>query len=170
MGAMPRFMACRRSWRPRPSTIFWLGTTFGYTHSRMTQVIAAASLPGAELPNVPEKTVSGFGEYRFPLTSVGDSYVHVDVQHVDAQATRPITAISNDPSLNGAWVNGYTIGNLRAGFEGRRWGVALFVNNLWDERAQLGRGVTGAGAIFNLERYTIARPRTFGLMFSVSYQ
>jgi iron complex outermembrane receptor protein len=144
-----------------------LGTTFGYTHSEMTKVINAASIPGAELPNVPKITASGFGEYRFHLSSERDSYVHFDVQHIDAQATRPITSTSADPSVNGAWVKGYTLGNVRVGFDSKRWGVALFVNNLWNERAELGRGVTGAGAIYNLERYTITRPRTFGLTFSV---
>lgn len=141
-----------------------LGTTFGYTDSEMTKVVDGSSIVGAKLPNVPKITASGFGEYRFQQDR-GDTYIHFDVQHSDRQATRPITT-----SSDGAWVDGYTLGNLRVGFEAKQgWGVALFINNLWDERAQLGRGITGAGAIFNLERYTIARPRTYGVTFSVGY-
>jgi iron complex outermembrane receptor protein len=141
-----------------------LGTTFGYTDSEMTEATDDASIVGETLPNVPRLTASGFGEYRFRQTR-GDSYFRFDVQHIGRQATRPITT-----SSDGAWVDGYTLGSLRVGFDAKqRWGAAFFINNLWNERAQLGRGITGAGAIYNLERYTIARPRTFGLTFSVEY-
>jgi outer membrane receptor protein involved in Fe transport len=140
-----------------------LGITFGYMDSEMTKAVPDA-IEGVILPNVPEITASAFGEYRFSLWEAQDGYARLDVQYVDEQATRPITT-SND----GSFVDPYTLGNFRVGFERQRWGMALFVNNLWDERAELGRGVTGAGPIFNLERFTVARPRTFGVTLSANY-
>jgi iron complex outermembrane recepter protein len=146
-----------------PTHSILLGATLGYTHSKMTTVTDGSSILGATLPNVPALTESAFGEFRFQLIRAADSYVRLDAQHIDAQATRPITTTSD-----GAWVNAYTLASLHAGFDTERWGLAFFIDNISNERAELGRGITGAGAIYNLERYTIARPRTFGLRFSVS--
>lgn len=73
-----------------------------------------------------------------------------------------ITSIRYDNELPS-----YEIGNLRVGVRSDAWEAALFVNNLWDERAFLS---------LDRERGTSARvgfltnpPRTFGVSLRMSF-
>ena len=58
----------------------------------------------------------------------------------------------------------YQIGNLRFGLESERWTGSIFVNNLWDERAQL---------FFNNRwkepRQAVNRPRTVGIQLHYNF-
>jgi outer membrane receptor protein involved in Fe transport len=72
------------------------------------------------------------------------------------------TNISFDPELGS-----YDIGNLRWGIATDRWEAAVFINNLWDERAFLS---------IDRERGRSARvgyltnpPRTFGLNLRMNF-
>ena len=52
----------------------------------------------------------------------------------------------------------YSIGNLRLGLEGKHWSGALFVDNLWDERANL-----FLSNRWKVQRQSVNRPRTLGI-------
>ncbi len=144
-----------------------LGLNGGYTHSEMVRVAAAnAAIKGSELPSVPEWTASGFFEYRGPVP-VGVNLTGVlrfDVQYSDKQAMLPITTTSD-----GNYVKSYSIGKLQLGLEADRWSTTIFIDNLWDERAQFGRGNTGTGPLVNPDFITVARPRTYGIRLGTSF-
>jgi iron complex outermembrane receptor protein len=148
---------------------------------------------GNRLPTSPELQVSGTGAYNFNLTDTLHSYVRLTVQHIGSSFTQMADQeanfglISNAPGrpagsarlidLGGIPANtniafdaelpSYDIGNLRWGFGTDAWEAALFVNNLWDERAFLS---------IDRERGRSARvgyltnpPRTYGVNFHMNF-
>jgi iron complex outermembrane recepter protein len=58
----------------------------------------------------------------------------------------------------------YEIGNLRFGLESERWTGSIFVNNLWDERAEL-----FLSNRWKVPRQAVNRPRTVGIQFHYSF-
>jgi iron complex outermembrane receptor protein len=73
-----------------------------------------------------------------------------------------ISQFTYDPELPS-----YEIGHLRVGVRSQSWETALFINNIWDERALLA---------LDRERGTRARvgyltnqPRTFGVQFRMNF-
>lgn len=144
----------------------WLtmGVGAGYNDSEVTE--AAYNIrAGQPLPNAPEITASGSVDVRWPLLGSAIGTLHFDVQYQDEQNTRFMT-----PALpDGAPLESYAVGNFRAGIDLGTWGVDLFANNLWDERAQLG---AGQGTVTNFDYPTIRtvnRPRTIGLMLRANF-
>lgn len=143
-------------------------------------------IPGIEagnrLPSVPEFEAAAAATFRFgvaqmpafltgSLQHVGSRYTQIN-DHAEGVGTVDMTALGNeiggpltqttftfDPEMPA-----YTLFNLRTGLSlGDDWEVALFANNLTDERAFLA---------LDRERGTLARvgyltnqPRTFGISF-----
>jgi iron complex outermembrane receptor protein len=135
-----------------------IGFSAGYLDSKLTRsAIGVGAVVGAPLPNAPEWTGSGFAEYRLAVREVGKAYVRLDAKYTDRQATRLITATDD-----GGFLGSYTIGNARVGFDSSGWNAALFVDNVSDKRAQLGRGLLSLGAQ-NAQRVIVTRPRTIGI-------
>ena len=69
-------------------------------------------------------------------------------------------------------MDAYTLMNLSTGIEKDNWTLTFYVNNLFDERAQINIGDPGYGGLPNLERppghvwtTTTNRPRSFGVRF-----
>jgi len=70
-------------------------------------------------------------------------------------------------------MDAYTLVNLSTGIEKDNWTLSLFVNNLFDERAEINISDPGYGGLSNLQRppghawtTTTNRPRFFGLRFT----
>jgi outer membrane receptor protein involved in Fe transport len=86
----------------------------------------------------------------------GGSARLIDLGNVD------VTNIEFDPELPS-----YAIGNLRWGVTSDKWEAALYVNNLWDERAFLSvdreRGRSARVG------YLTNAPRTYGVNFRVNF-
>ena len=158
--------------------------------------IIAGIRDGNRLPTSPELQAAGTVAYNFAFGSSLESYVRFTVQYVGDSYTQladqepnfgiltntlPTTArpagsadlidmggipanttIEFDPNLPS-----YSIGNLRWGFGTDAWEAALFVNNVWDERAFLS---------LDRERGRRARvgyltnpPRTYGVNFHMNF-
>jgi len=66
----------------------------------------------------------------------------------------------NPPVLQDA----YTTGDLRIGLDGDAWGASFFVDNVWDERAEL--FVSNRWAV---QRVSVNPPRTYGLQFRFNF-
>jgi len=69
-------------------------------------------------------------------------------------------------------MDAYTLMNLSTGIEKDNWTLTFYVNNLFDERAQINIGDPGYGGLPNLDRppghvwtTTTNRPRSFGVRF-----
>ena len=140
-----------------------VGVNLGYTHSEMVKAQLNV-IEDVVLPNVPEWTVSATAEYRRPIADLGDGFIRFDLQYTDEQATRAITT-----NVDGLFLDSYAIGTLRVGLDAGDWGVDLFVDNLWDERGEIGRGLASPDSPFNIDRFSITRPRTIGLMFKKNF-
>ncbi len=142
-----------------------VGGAVGYTRSKLTKA-PATTFVDAELPATAQWTASAFGEYRAPLTANAAGFVRIDGQYVDSQLlVLPSTAVPD-----GAPLDSYFMSNFRLGFDLANWGVEGFVENLTDERAQLGRGlIGGGGSPQDLNRYNISRPRTFGVTMRIRF-
>jgi len=70
-------------------------------------------------------------------------------------------------------MDAYTLANVSAGIEKNNWALSFFINNLFDERAQVDIEDPGYGGLPNLQRppghkwtETTNRPRSFGIRFS----
>jgi iron complex outermembrane receptor protein len=147
---------------------------------------------GNRLPTAPELQAAASATYYWPWGQSGlNGYANFTVQYVGSsytqladQETSSFGTVDSDPASPypklipfGAptissfsfptELPSYNIGNLRVGVRGDQWEGALFVNNLWDERALLS---------LDRERCTRARvgyltnrPRTYGVTFRRSF-
>lgn len=160
-----------------------LRSTVTSTDENGVTTVVAGIQKGNRLPTVPKFQMSANTTYEKPMFEDVSGFFTANVQHVGSRFTQigdqssgfgtidltaiPIgnptaTSFSFDPRLPA-----YQVGNLRAGFRTGKWEVALFVNNIWDERAFLS---------LDRERGTLARvgyhtnqPRTFGLQGRITY-
>jgi len=141
-----------------------LAVSAGYNDSEVTKAAYDISA-GQTLPNAPEVTASASVDIQWPAIGTSTAVVHFDVVYQDEQNTRFMT-----PALpDGAPLESYALGNLRAGLDFGTWGIDLFANNLWDERAELG---VGQGTVTNFDYptlRTVNRPRTIGLVVRAAY-
>jgi outer membrane receptor protein involved in Fe transport len=89
---------------------------------------------------------------RFDFAYVGDSVNNLE-------GIESVVAPSGVQDLDS-----YQTGDLRLGLEGERWSGSFFVDNVWDERANLFLSNRWA-----LQRQSVNRPRTFGLQFRYEF-
>lgn len=137
-----------------------IGLTLGYAGSELTSAIADAVV-GADLPNVPEFTTSAHIDYAFDFFGLRGGFARFDIEYTDDQFTRVQRV--GDPT--GFPVDSYMVGHFRLGYSTDA-GLSghLFIDNLWDERARIGRGRTGTSAFNSPGRFVVNRPRTYGLV------
>ena len=140
---------------------------------------------GARLPTVPTFQLAAAATYQWAVRPGALAYVTGTYQHIGSRFTQvgdqdlgtldllsfgantigaPLTqsAFTYDPELPA-----YDLVNLRVGLRRNNWDVALYLNNVFDERALLS---------FDRERGTLARlgfltnqPRTFGISTRVEF-
>jgi iron complex outermembrane recepter protein len=142
---------------------------------------APGVVKGNRIASVPNFQLAATANYSFPLSVFGpgrEGFVAATVQHVGSRFTQPGDQVPGagvfDHNLNpfggmtGAEITAvdleldpYTFVNLNAGIESEEWSVMLYVNNVFDENANLA---------FDRERGGRARlgfhtnpPRTLGL-------
>jgi iron complex outermembrane receptor protein len=146
--------------------------------------IVAGLKKGRQLPTTPKFQISLSSTYTIPaLVKDFDGFVTLSYQHVGSRWTQTgdqdptflnpvslITTVGNptvsqlsfDPKLSA-----YDLANVRVGVRNEKWELAFYVDNLSDERAELGLdrergGRARVGFLTN-------QPRTFGLTGKVSY-
>jgi len=122
------------------------------------------TLPGLEgdpLPKVPEFTGSASAQYTFPLAGLPfDGRARLDYSFVDEARTN---FRADDPFFN--IMDPYSLVNLKVGVFGEKWEASLFVDNLFDKRAQV-------NVVENIEEVLSIftnRPRTIGIRFQTRY-
>jgi iron complex outermembrane receptor protein len=183
--------------RPNERWDFGLAATYAeaeITEDYLPGQPVAGVRKGNRLPTSPELQASATASYNWNLTASLDSYVRFTVQHVGSSFTQladqeagfgvildPLLQQANDGTASlidlgdvsvtriefDAQLKSYDIGNLRWGFGTDSWEAALFINNIWDERALLS---------IDRERGRRARvgyltnpPRTFGVNFHMNF-
>lgn len=128
----------------------------------------AASLPptspkGTKMPYVPPLQLTGIGRYNYTLGDM-PSFAQVAVSYVDS-------AWNNLEVNNRQKMGAYTVINLTTGIERDNWSLALYANNVLDERGQtdiLDPGYFSPSGIDLNEN--IIRPRSFGLRWSQRFE
>jgi iron complex outermembrane receptor protein len=147
---------------------------------------------GNRLPTSPELQAAASAAFNWAWSDRFESYVRLTVQHVGSSYTQLADQEPNFGLISGATVRppgsarlipfgdpdvseirfdpeleAYQIGNLRFGLRSDRWDGAVFINNLWDERAFLSidreRGRSARVG------YLTNQPRTFGVNFRLNF-
>lgn len=116
---------------------------------------------GARLPLTPEWTASLGIEYRSPGRLLNaQPFARLDLAYV-GESVNTLEGIESvvGPG-NVTTQKAYDTGDFRIGLESEDWTVSLFVDNVWDERANLFLSNRWA-----VQRQAINRPRTIGLQF-----
>lgn len=117
---------------------------------------------GSRLPATPRFKGNLTGRYSW---DIGDNqaYLQASVLHVTDRATDLREA---QRELLGD-LDPYTLVDLAGGFSRGNWAFDVFVNNLFDERAELARFAQCATLVCGVQPYTVAsQPRTIGIRFS----
>jgi outer membrane receptor protein involved in Fe transport len=122
---------------------------------------------GTRLPLVPDLTLSGYGEYNWPVgwAGGGQAYVRLQASHRGDSVNR---LVDNDGDPEGTGYGGrstvpsYTLWDLRAGFTSAQWAFTAYVDNLFDERALVYHD-TNADLFWGRDNYRVLRPRTYGV-------
>ncbi len=145
---------------------------------------------GNRLPTAPEVQGAASVTYSWHFSSALRGYANLTAQYVGSSYTQladqepPFGTLDSDPNTPApsfiaygdptissltfpTKLPSYEIGNLRVGVRGDQWEGALFVNNLWDERAFLSLDrERGSRARVG---YLTNRPRTYGVTFRRSF-
>jgi iron complex outermembrane receptor protein len=163
----------------------WIEAEFDETRDAVGGGVLAGIRDGNRLPSVPEYQVAATLAYYFPVNwGAGlEGFVSASAQHLGSRYTQPGDQepgagmfVSNLPFAGATGLeltevdlelDPYTIVNFNAGVEGENWGLTLFVNNAFDENANLA---------FDRERGGRARlgfhttqPRTVGVTLRRSF-
>jgi outer membrane receptor protein involved in Fe transport len=84
--------------------------------------------------------------------------------HWQAQMTRSDESFSDIMEPNRAVQGSYSLFNIRTGMSNDDWTAELYIDNLFDRRAEVSNTF-----IFDRERISIVKPRTFGVRYKRSF-
>ena len=84
--------------------------------------------------------------------------------HVMPHLSFSSSAQSDVIRINNSEMDSWMLAGLTLGVAKDAWSAELFVDNLFDEQAELARNF-----VFDRERVTYARPQTIGLRFSYDF-
>jgi iron complex outermembrane receptor protein len=175
----------------RPSESWDFGVSGTWVQARIDSTITGSGTTpiagirdGNRLPTAPEVQGAASATYSWPWFSGTHGYASFTAQYVGSSYTQladqepPFGTLSpgpfityGDPTITSftfpTKLPSYDIGNLRVGVRGDQWEGALFVNNVWDERAFLSLDrERGSRARVG---YLTNRPRTYGVTFRRSF-
>jgi outer membrane receptor protein involved in Fe transport len=120
---------------------------------------------GARLPLTPDWSASLGIEYRSPGRLLNaQPFARFDYAY-QGQSVNSLEGIESVVSFTPVDVqDAYQTGDFRFGLEGENWNGSFFVDNVWDERAELFFSNRWA-----VQRLSINRPRTFGIQFRYDF-
>jgi len=150
------------------SEAWQIDATLGYNDAEVSKSVDLVldpdepSIPvekGARLPLTPDWSASLGIEYRSPGRLLNaQPFARLDLAYV-GDSVNNLEGIESVVAAGGVQVQkAYDTGDLRIGLEADNWSASLFVDNIWDERANLFLSNRWA-----VQRQSINRPRTFGL-------
>ena len=165
----------------------WVNAEITGTRTNAAGQPIAGIRDGNRLPTSPEFQATASVTYTWPVFQSSEAFTNFTFQHVGSSFTQladqepgfgcvgcpgapglfnfgnpTITSFSFDPELPS-----YELGNLRVGLKKEEWEAALFVNNLWDERAFLSLDrERGARARVG---YLTNGPRTYGVSVRLNF-
>ncbi len=116
---------------------------------------------GARLPLTPDWSVTLGIEYRSDAQWLNaQPFARFDFAYV-GESVNSLEGIGSAIDLNPSEIqDAYETGDLRFGLDGDAWSASVFVDNIWDERAELFFSDRWA-----VQRLSVNQPRTYGLQF-----
>jgi len=114
--------------------------------------------PGSDLAYAPSFQGNVRARYEWPEKANGMA------PYMQANASVSSSSFSDLTLINRAKQDGYFLIGSAVGFKKDNWGLEAYVDNLTDERAEITNGF-----VYNRERISINRPRTWGMRFSLKF-
>ena len=120
---------------------------------------------GERLPLTPDWSATLGIEYRSSAQWLsGQPFARFDLAYV-GESVNSLEGIESVVSGNPPVVqDAYETGDLRLGLEGDSWTVSVFLDNVWDERAELFYSNRWA-----VQRLSVNQPRTFGIQLKLDF-
>ena len=136
-----------------PGLLFMLNG--GYSHARfVTNPIAATTTIGDRVQDVPDWTSSASLAYHVRISDALNFVARIDNDYVGSRVD--VTAQPN-------FLPSYDLTNLRAGIDGGRWNLMLFVNNVGNKVALLNNAFAVNVNVGTFNRTSVAQPLTLGI-------
>lgn len=147
------------TWAPADIPGLTVSGAFSILDTEITEVLTPTNdvLVGSELAFAPNFQGNIRARYEWDLENGLRA-------HVMPQLIMTGDSVSDVVEINKIELEGYTMAAFSTGLTGDSWSVEAFVDNLTDERAMLSNNF-----VYDRERVTIARPRTWGVRVSVQY-
>lgn len=133
---------------------------FSFLDTEVTDLVGASvaiAQPGEDLAFSP--SFQGNLRARYEWTAFGDYTAHIQPSIVYSGSS-----YSDIVLINRIKQDDYFLMNLAFGLRDEKWSFEIFADNLTDERAQLTNTF-----VFDRNRLSINRPRTYGLRVSFAY-
>lgn len=147
------------TWAPSDMPGLTVTGAFSFLDTEITEVLTPTNdvLVGSELAFAPNFQGNIRARYEWDLENGLRA-------HVMPQLMVSGDSVSDVVEINKVDLEGYTMAGFSTGLTGDQWSVEAFVDNLTDERAELSNNF-----VYDRERVTIARPRTWGVRVRVQY-
>lgn len=147
------------TWAPMDIPGLTVTGAFSLLDTEITEVLTPTNdvLVGSELAFAPGFQGNIRARYEWQLDNGLTA-------HVMPQIIMSGDSVSDVIEINKVELDGYTMASFSTGLTSDGWSIEAFVNNLTDERAQLSNNF-----VYDRERVTIARPRTWGLRARIQY-
>jgi len=130
----------------------------GYNDAKITKSGRFNVIPvGARIQQVPHWTLNAAADYAFEVAAL-PAFVHADYQYVGSSFSTLNTS-PRSPRIRPS----YSLVNLKAGVEVNAWEVSLFLDNVFDEHANLSDVPSQAIELPGRPRISINRPRSVGV-------
>jgi len=134
----------------------------GYADAKITSTEEGiVPKDGDRLLQVPEWTANASAYYEFPVSFADNAYFNLNYSYIGDS----VTLFPDDPSYTPerAERDAYQLVHVRAGLLFGSWNTSIFVQNLFNEQANLSEVFSLGAEIPGLERYATNRPRTIGI-------
>jgi iron complex outermembrane receptor protein len=147
------------TWAPMDMPGLTVTGAFSVLDTEITEVLTPTDdvLVGSELAFAPNFQGNIRARYEWDL----DNGLRA---HVMPQIVVSGDSVSDVIEINKVALDGYTMASFSTGLTSDSWSIEAFVNNLTDERAQLSNNF-----VYDRERVSVARPRTWGMRVRIQY-
>ena len=147
-------------WHPQMVSGLQVIGAFSFLDTEVTDLVGASvaiAQPGEGLSYAPSFQGNLRVRYEWGLSEAVTA-------HIQPAITYSTASFSDVVLINRIEQEGYFLAGISLGVNMENWSVEVFAENLTDERAQLNNNL-----IYDRERITVNRPRTFGMRFSVDF-
>lgn len=147
------------TWAPQTLPGLTVAGAFSILDTEITEVLTPTDdvIEGSELAFAPSFQANLRARYEWALANGWLAHVQPQLVHSD-------DSISDVIEINKVAIDGYTMAHFSTGVSDDEWRVELFVDNLTDERAEMSNNF-----VFDRERVTVSRPRTWGVRVGVDF-